>query len=61
MKKLIRPRSGKVLAGVCAALANYFGIDPTIVRIVFVVLSLPGGFPGIIPYVVLWVLIPKEK
>ena len=45
MKRLIRPRTGKMIGGVCAALGNYFNIDATIVRIVFVILALPGGFP----------------
>lgn len=61
MKRLMRPKTGKMIGGVCAALGNYFGVDATIVRIVFVVLALPGGFPGLIPYIILWVLIPEEK
>jgi len=60
MKKLIRPKSGRKIAGVCMALANYFSIDVTLVRIIFVFLLLPGGFPGLLPYVLLWVLIPQE-
>lgn len=59
-KKLIRPKEGRMLAGVCAAIANYFNVDVTIVRIVWVLLLLPGGFPGIIPYIILALLIPSE-
>lgn len=60
MNKLIRPKAGRKLGGVCLALANYFGIDVTIVRIIFVILALPGGLPGVIPYIILWILIPEE-
>lgn len=47
-----------MLAGVCGGLADYFNIDPTIVRIIFFVLLLPGGLPGLLPYLVLWALVP---
>lgn len=61
MKRLVRPKIGRKIAGVCLALANYFSIDVTIIRIVFVFLLLPGGFPGFLPYVLLWILIPEEE
>ncbi len=60
MKRLIRPKKGRKVGGVSLALANYMGIDVTVVRVVFVFLALPGGFPGIIPYIVLWLVIPEE-
>jgi phage shock protein C len=60
MKKLYRSRTDKKIAGVCAGIAEYFDIDPTIVRIIFVILLLPGGFPGLIPYLILWIVIPEE-
>jgi phage shock protein C len=56
---LVRPRSGRVLAGVCAGLAKRFGISPTVVRVLFVVsLILPG--PQALLYIVLWILMPSE-
>lgn len=58
MKKLYRSQTDKKIAGVCGGLAEYFDIDPTIVRVIFVILLLPGGLPGIIPYVVLWIVMP---
>lgn len=61
MKKLIRPVTGKKVGGVCAAIANYFEIDVTLVRIVFVFLALPGGLPGILPYLLLWIVIPSQQ
>ena len=59
-KKLIRPKKARILGGVCLALANYFNIDVTIVRLVWVFLLIPGGLPGFIPYVICWIIIPSE-
>ena len=58
MKKLYRSKTNKKIAGVCGGLAEFFNIDPTIVRVIFVVLLLPGGFPGFVPYVILWIVVP---
>lgn len=60
MKKLYRSQTDKKIAGVCGGLAEYFNIDSTVIRIIFVLLLLPGGLPGIIPYVLLWVLVPVK-
>lgn len=60
MKKFYRSNDDKKLGGVCGGIAEYFGIDATIVRIIFVVLSLPGGAPGILPYLILWLVIPQK-
>lgn len=49
-----------MIAGVCGGLGKYFGIDPTIIRIIAFILLLPGGFPGLIPYAILWIVVPKE-
>lgn len=58
-KRLYRSRTDRKLAGVCAGLADYFGVDPTIVRILFVLLALAGG-PGLIFYIILALIIPEE-
>jgi phage shock protein C len=60
-KRLVRPKKGRVIAGVALGLANYFNVDVTIVRIVWVFLFIPGGMPGLVPYVILWILMPSEK
>ena len=60
MKKLYRSQKDMKIAGVCAGLAEYFNIDPTIVRIIFIILLLPGGFPGLIPYLILWAIVPLQ-
>ena len=58
-KRLYRIRDGRMVAGVCAGLAAYFGIDPTLVRLGFVVLTVFGGF-GVLLYVGAWLVIPDE-
>ncbi len=59
MKKLYKSRSQRMLAGVCGGIGEYFGIDPTLVRLGFVALSaLFGG--GVIAYIVAAIIIPEE-
>jgi phage shock protein C len=56
---LVRPRSGRMLAGVCAGLANRFGIEPWAARLLFLALLLiPGS--QLILYPVLWIVMPSE-
>ncbi|MHA7264353.1 PspC domain-containing protein [Arthrobacter sp. TMN-37] len=57
--QLVRPRNGKVIAGVCAALAARFGISRTLVRLLFVIFGLVGA--GEIAYIILWIVIPKSS
>lgn len=58
-KPLYRLRHGRLVAGVCAGLAAYFGIDATLVRLAFAVLTVFGGL-GILLYLCAWVIIPDE-
>jgi phage shock protein C len=59
---LTRSRQHKVLGGVCGGLAEWLGWDVTLVRILYVVVSiLSAAFPGILVYVVLWILMPKGE
>lgn len=59
-KRLYRITSqDRMLGGVCAGLAKYFEIDPTIMRLVFVIIVLFGG-SGILLYIILWILMPPE-
>ena len=57
-RKLVRPRRGKIIAGVCAALADRFGLSRTLIRMGFVLFGIFGV--GEIAYVALWILIPKS-
>lgn len=60
MTALVRPRRGRIIAGVCAGLARRFGLSVTLVRAVFLLsVLLPG--PQVIIYVILWILIPAER
>jgi phage shock protein PspC (stress-responsive transcriptional regulator) len=58
-KRLYRLREGRIVAGVCAGLAAYFGVDPNLTRLAFVFLSFFGGL-GILLYLGAWVVIPEE-
>jgi phage shock protein C len=58
-KKLYRSNKDKMLGGVAGGLAEYFAIDPTLVRIIFVV-SLFAGGAGILAYIILWIVVPEE-
>ena len=58
-QKQLRRQNGMV-GGVCGGLAAFFGISPFWFRLAFVLLMLPGGLPGLLPYLLLWVIIPKK-
>lgn len=60
-KKLVRPKKGRKVAGVALGLANYLGVDVTVVRLAWILLFLPGGLPGLIPYLICWLIIPEGK
>ncbi|CAN1722679.1 phage shock protein C [Hyphomicrobium sp. 1Nfss2.1] len=58
---LMRVRQGKLIGGVCGGIAKWLGWDPTLVRLGYVILSvLSVGFPGVIIYILLWILMPLE-
>jgi phage shock protein PspC (stress-responsive transcriptional regulator) len=57
-KRLYRSRKYRVLGGVAGGLAEYFNIDPVLMRVIFVVLALTKGF-GILLYIILWIVIPE--
>jgi len=59
-KRLYRSGDNRMIAGVCGGLAEYFDIDPTLVRIAAIILLLPGGLPGFLPYIILWVIVPEK-
>jgi phage shock protein PspC (stress-responsive transcriptional regulator) len=58
--RMVRPRDNRMIAGVCAGLAQRFGVSPTTVRVIFVVSCLLPG-PQFVLYLLLWVLMPSEK
>jgi phage shock protein C len=58
-KNKLRLQGG--LFGVCGGLGEFFGINPWWFRIIFLILLIPGGLPGIIPYLILWMIIPRKE
>ncbi|WP_298110249.1 PspC domain-containing protein [uncultured Bacteroides sp.] len=59
-RKLRRPRSGRMLAGVCAGLADFFGLDVSLVRIVYALATIFTAFSGVIIYFLLVLIVPEE-
>jgi phage shock protein PspC (stress-responsive transcriptional regulator) len=60
-RKLARSQNDKMIAGVCGGFAEYFGWTPWMVRFVYVLVSIfSAAFPGIIIYLILWFLMPKQ-
>jgi len=59
-KRLTRSQNDKMLAGVCGGIANHMNIDPTIVRLIFV-LAVFLGFAGVLAYLIMWIVVPKEQ
>jgi phage shock protein C len=58
---LRRSRHDRMIAGVVGGLADYFGLDPAMARIIYVLVSIfSAAFPGILIYIFLWILIPQE-
>jgi phage shock protein C len=58
-KKLTRSTTDRMIAGVCGGLAEYFNLDPAIVRLVFLLFTLAGG-AGPLIYFVLWIIMPLQ-
>lgn len=61
-KKMVRRDATTKLAGVCGAVADYFDVDPTLIRVIYTVLTVFSvGFPGLLLYLFLVIIIPKEN
>ena len=58
-RKLYRSRTNRQVAGVCGGLAEYFNLDVTLIRVLFVLLAVLGG-SGLVIYVAMWIIVPKE-
>jgi len=62
MNKKLTRSSNKMLAGICSGIAEYFNLDPTIVRVGYAFLSIfSAGFPGLLLYLVMWLVMPAAK
>ena len=60
-KKLRRSRTDRWIGGVCGGLGEFFGMNAFWFRLLFFILGLPGGVPGVVPYLILWAIIPLEE
>ncbi len=58
-RRLTRSSSDKILGGVCGGIAEYLDLDPTLIRLIFIILALVGGH-GILVYLILWIIMPRE-
>lgn len=58
-ERIYRSKSNRIIGGVCSGLGNYLNLDPVLVRIIFVVLTIFAG-GGVLIYIILWIVIPEE-
>ena len=59
-KILVRSRKGRMVAGICAGIADYYGLDVTLVRVIVAVVSVITGGTGVLAYLAAWMIIPDE-
>ena len=59
--RLMRPRFDRKIAGVCAGIAQHIDLDPSLVRLLWILITLSSGiFPGVVTYILAWIIIPEE-
>jgi phage shock protein C len=61
MKRLYRSKKDRMLGGVCAGLGEHFDIDPTVIRLVWAVITVISIGTGVLVYILAWILIPEEE
>ncbi len=61
IKRLYRSRNDRLIGGVCAGLADYFNIDPTVMRLLYILLCFVSLGSGVLIYVLLWLIVPESK
>jgi phage shock protein C len=59
-RKLYRSQTDRKVAGVCGGLADYFNVDPTLIRVLFIVLAVCGG-AGLVLYLAMWIVVPDAS
>jgi len=60
MKRLYRSAKNKIIAGVCSGIGEYYGIDPVVIRLVWVILTLVSFGFGVLAYLIAWMIIPRN-
>jgi len=62
MDKKLKRSKDQMIAGVCAGIAEYFNLDITLVRVIYVILAVfSAGFPGLLLYIILWIIMPVNE
>ncbi len=59
MDKLYRSKKNRIIAGVCGGIGEYFNVDPTLIRLLWLFISIMGG-SGVLAYIIAWIIIPEE-
>ncbi|WP_292374153.1 PspC domain-containing protein [Methanosarcina sp. UBA411] len=59
-KKLYRSKKNRIIAGVCGGIGEYFNVDPTLIRLLWLLISVMSVGSGIIAYAIAWIIIPEE-
>ena len=59
-RALRRSKSNRIIAGVCGGLAEFFGISSFWFRLALIIAFIPGGVPGLLIYLILWIMIPRD-
>ncbi len=60
MNKLYRSKKNRIIAGVCGGIGEYFKIDPTLVRLLWLLVSVMSVGAGLVAYIIAWIIIPEE-
>ncbi len=60
MNKLYRSKKNKIIAGICGGIGEYFKIDPTLVRLLWLLVSVMSVGAGLVAYIIAWIIIPEE-
>lgn len=60
-KRITRPRKDRIIAGVCSGIGRYFDIDPNIIRVVWIILTVVSLGVGVIAYIAAWLLFPEDS
>ncbi|AKJ40177.1 MULTISPECIES: PspC domain-containing protein [Methanosarcina] len=60
MNRLYRSKKNRIIAGVCGGLGEYFKVDPTLIRLLWLLISIVGTGSGLVAYIIAWIIIPEE-
>jgi phage shock protein C len=60
MNKLYRSKKNRIIAGVCGGIGEYFKVDPTLIRLLWLFISIVSAGSGVLAYIIAWIIIPEE-